>query len=119
TTTPRDGDADAIVRHRQETDMTTVNRQSSSKEPTSRSGAELAESRARRSTSSELLLARYHRKPTVALRNLLIERHRKDVEQVAHALAQRLPRSVDVDDLVHAGIWGLMQAIEKFRAERG
>ncbi len=69
--------------------------------------------------SSETLLGRYRRKPSVKLRNQLIERHRGFVEGVAHNLALRLPRSVDVQDLVHAGIWGLMRAIENFRTERG
>ena len=76
------------------------------------------ESRAER-PSSERLLASYRKKPTARLRDLIVDRHRPDVEAMARALAARLPRSVDVDDLVHAGIWGLMQSIDKFRADRG
>ena len=38
---------------------------------------------------------------------------------MARELATRLPRSVDVQDLVHAGLWGLMQAIDNFEPERG
>jgi RNA polymerase sigma factor for flagellar operon FliA len=38
---------------------------------------------------------------------------------MARSLVARLPRCVDVQDLVHAGLWGLVQAIEKFRPERG
>ena len=30
-----------------------------------------------------------------------------------------LPRSVDVQDLAHAGMWGLMRSIENFNPERG
>jgi RNA polymerase sigma factor for flagellar operon FliA len=71
------------------------------------------------SRSSEELLARYRRKPDSALRNELIERHRPEVESMARRLATRLPRSVDVDDLTHAGLWGLVQAIDKFRADHG
>lgn len=71
------------------------------------------------SASSERILARYRRKPTDALRDLLLDRHRQDVESMARSLAARLPRSVDIDDLVHAGMWGLMQAIDKFRSDRG
>jgi RNA polymerase sigma factor for flagellar operon FliA len=52
------------------------------------------------------------------LRNRLIERHRPSVEDMARGLRLRLPRSVDVQDLVHAGLWGLMQAIENYREER-
>lgn len=72
-----------------------------------------------RHASSEDLLARYRRKPTTVVRNELIERHRPEVEAMARSLATRLPRSVDVDDLTHAGLWGLVQAIDKFRADRG
>ena len=69
--------------------------------------------------SCETLLARHRRKPSVRLRDRLVERHRGFVESLARSLASRLPRSVDVDDLVHAGLWGLMKAIERFRADRG
>lgn len=67
----------------------------------------------------EALLARYRRSPSVKIRNQLIESHRVVVEEIARALRVRLPRSVDLHDLVHAGTWGLMQAIENYRAERG
>ncbi len=69
--------------------------------------------------SDEALLRKYRRRPTVSLRNELIEMHRPTVESVARTLCARLPRSVDVQDLVHAGIWGLMQAIESFDVRRG
>jgi RNA polymerase sigma factor for flagellar operon FliA len=65
------------------------------------------------------LLARYRRRPTVRLRNQLIERYRGMVEAMAGALAQRLPASVDPQDLVHAGIWGLIRALASYRPERG
>lgn len=69
--------------------------------------------------SSEELLVRYRKKPGSALRNELIERHRPEVEAMARALATRLPRSVDIGDLTHAGLWGLVQSIDKFRADHG
>ncbi|MCC6781222.1 MAG: sigma-70 family RNA polymerase sigma factor [Planctomycetes bacterium] len=75
--------------------------------------------RTERAVTTEQLLVQYRRRPSPKLREIILERHRGDVEAMAHALAVRLPRSVDVDDLVHAGIWGLMQAIDKFRADRG
>ncbi len=65
------------------------------------------------------LLTRYRARPNVRLRNQLIERYRGMVEAMAHALAQRLPASVDPQDLVHAGIWGLMHALTAYRPERG
>lgn len=69
--------------------------------------------------SSEALLGRYRRKPGSKIRNILVERHRPQVEAIARTLAMRLPRCVDVQDLVHAGLWGVMQAVENFRPERG
>lgn len=67
----------------------------------------------------ELLLAKYRRNHSVKIRNSLIERKRKTVEEMARGLSMRLPRSVDVQDLVHAGMWGMIQAIENYREERG
>lgn len=67
----------------------------------------------------ERLLRRYARARSVALRNQIIDRHRGIVESMARGLASRLPRSVDAQDLVHAGMWGLMQAIANWRPERG
>lgn len=72
-----------------------------------------------RDDSTEQLLARYHKRPDSTLRNQLIERHRPEVEAMARSLAMRLPRSVDLDDLTHAGLWGLVQSIDKFRADVG
>jgi RNA polymerase sigma factor for flagellar operon FliA len=65
------------------------------------------------------LVARYRRTRSLALRNQLIEWHRGQVEAIARRIAVRVPRSVDVQDLVHAGIWGLMQALESFDPRRG
>jgi RNA polymerase sigma factor for flagellar operon FliA len=69
-------------------------------------------------TGSSLLL-RYRRTRKVSVRNQIVERYRDDVESVAQELHTRLPRSVDLQDLVHAGIWGLIQAIDNFEPERG
>ncbi len=69
--------------------------------------------------SDEELLIKYRRNRSVKIRNSLIERHRTTVEDMARSLSLRLPRSVDVQDLVHAGTWGLMQSIENYREERG
>lgn len=73
--------------------------------------------------STEVLLARYRCRPgslrtRLALRDELVERHRPIVEAMAHSLASRLPPSVDAQDLVHAGVWGLMQAIDSYLPER-
>jgi RNA polymerase sigma factor for flagellar operon FliA len=66
-----------------------------------------------------VLLEKYRRNSSVKLRNQLVERYRRIVEQMARALRARLPRSVDVQDLTHAGVWGLIQAIENYRSELG
>jgi RNA polymerase sigma factor FliA len=66
----------------------------------------------------ESLLVQYRRRRNVPLRNLIVERCRPVVEGMARTMALRLPRCVDPRDLVHAGMWGLMQAIDKYRHER-
>src|SRR5262245_3626932 len=48
----------------------------------------------------------------------VVERHRSTVEAMASSLATRLPPSVDARDLVHAGLWGLMQAIHSYEPAR-
>jgi RNA polymerase sigma factor for flagellar operon FliA len=67
----------------------------------------------------ENLLARYRKRPSTRLRNQLIERYRGMVEAMANTLAQRLPASVDPQDLAHAGVWGLIQSLAAYRPERG
>lgn len=71
-----------------------------------------------RVVATEVLLRRYRRSRRVALRDELVERHRALVESMARQLAGRVPPSVDCQDLVHAGIWGLIQAIDKFEPSR-
>jgi RNA polymerase sigma factor for flagellar operon FliA len=66
----------------------------------------------------ESLLARYRRRRSVALRNEIVERCCDIVEAMARTLTMRLPPSVDAQDLAHAGMWGLMQAIEKYEPSR-
>ena len=73
---------------------------------------------AAREPTAEQLLRRYRKTRAVAVRNVLIERHRSVVEAMARAMAARVPRSVDPQDLVHAGMWGLMQAIDKYDPQR-
>jgi RNA polymerase sigma factor FliA len=52
-------------------------------------------------------------------RNLLIERYRPLVKQTAERLHSKLPGKVEVEDLVSAGTFGLMDAIDAFDPERG
>ena len=55
----------------------------------------------------------------VAVRNALIEKPLPLVRIIALKLLQVLPRSVELDDLVSAGVFGLMDTIRGFDPERG
>ncbi len=49
----------------------------------------------------------------------VVERHADLVRRIAHHLAARLPASVELDDLVQAGMMGLIEASRNFDAEQG
>ena len=49
----------------------------------------------------------------------IVERHAELVRRIAHHLAARLPASVELDDLVQAGMMGLIEASRNFDAEQG
>jgi RNA polymerase sigma factor (sigma-70 family) len=68
--------------------------------------------------STEDLLRRHRRAPSRSLLSRIVERQRPAVEAMASSLVARLPRSVDAQDLVHAGLWGLMQAIDSYEPAR-
>jgi len=53
------------------------------------------------------------------LRNALMERHYPLVRYIAERLLQTLPKSIELDDLVSAGLFGLMDAIRGFDPDRG
>jgi RNA polymerase sigma factor for flagellar operon FliA len=53
------------------------------------------------------------------LRNVLMERHYPLVKYIAERLLQTLPKSIELDDLVSAGLFGLMDAIRGFDPDRG
>jgi RNA polymerase sigma factor for flagellar operon FliA len=53
------------------------------------------------------------------LRNVLMEMHYPLVKHIAERLLQTLPKSIELDDLVSAGLFGLMDAIRGFDPERG
>src|SRR5437660_2719090 len=57
--------------------------------------------------------------PTTALRNRLVERYLPLVKYNAERIWARLPEGVDLDDLISAGVFGLMDAIDAFDLERG
>ena len=53
------------------------------------------------------------------LRNFLIENYLHLVRSTAERMHMRLPGEVDVEDLMSAGLFGLMDAIDAFDLERG
>lgn len=63
--------------------------------------------------------ADYKKAPNEGLRNQLIEKYLPLVRYVAERLATTLPSFVDVDDLASMGIFGLLDAIERFDPTMG
>src|SRR5271156_3003828 len=61
----------------------------------------------------------YHSSRSVALRNQLVERYLPLVRYNAERIWSRLPEGVELDDLISAGVFGLMDAIDAFDLERG
>ena len=61
----------------------------------------------------------YRAHPTVELRNRLLENYLPLVKYNAERIWQRLPDGVDLDDLISAGTFGLMDAVDAFDLERG
>ncbi|HUR28558.1 MAG TPA: FliA/WhiG family RNA polymerase sigma factor [Planctomycetota bacterium] len=53
------------------------------------------------------------------LRNALLELHYPLVRHIAERLLQTLPKSIELDDLISAGVFGLMDAIRGFDPDRG
>ncbi len=73
------------------------------------------------STASEILEVwqEYKRVGGEALRNRLIEHYLFIVKYTAERLHNKLPDEVDVDDLISAGFFGLLGAIDSFDLDRG
>src|SRR5467141_4289094 len=61
----------------------------------------------------------YRAHPTVEMRNQLVEYYLPLVKYNAERIWSRLPEGVDLDDLISAGVFGLMDAIDAFDLERG
>ena len=61
----------------------------------------------------------YKKKGSEELRNYLIEHYLHLVKSTAERMHMRLPGEVDVEDLMSAGLFGLMDAIDAFDLERG
>ena len=61
----------------------------------------------------------YKKTGTELLRNQLMENYLPLVRYNAERIHSKLPDEVDVEDLMSAGIFGLMDAIDAFDLERG
>ena len=61
----------------------------------------------------------YRARPTIDLRNQLVELYLPLVKYNAERIWSRLPEGVDLDDLISAGVFGLLDAIDAFDLERG
>src|SRR5216684_7917391 len=61
----------------------------------------------------------YRTEPTVDLRNHLVEMYLPLVKYNAERIWSRLPEGVDLNDLISAGVFGLMDAIDAFDLGRG
>ena len=59
------------------------------------------------------------RKGDEEARNLLLENYLPIVKYTAERLHNKLPDEVEVDDLISAGIFGLMDAVKAFDSGRG
>ena len=61
----------------------------------------------------------FHKTGDDHFRNLLMENYRYMVKYIAERLHSKLPDKVELDDLISAGIFGLMDAIDAFDPTRG
>ncbi len=61
----------------------------------------------------------YHKTHDDYFRNLLMEHYRDLVRYCAERLHSKLPDKVELDDLISAGIFGLMDAIDAYDPARG
>jgi RNA polymerase sigma factor for flagellar operon FliA len=66
----------------------------------------------------EELWAAYLAEPTRALRDRLVVHYTPLLRAVAHRLGSALPSYVEVADLVQCGVFGLIDAVERFDRER-
>jgi len=58
------------------------------------------------------------RKDNLLSRDELIEQYLPHVKRIVHRIAIHLPPHVEIDDLIHVGVIGLMQAIERYDSSR-
>jgi RNA polymerase sigma factor for flagellar operon FliA len=73
----------------------------------------------RRTPEAVNALWKAHRGGDPAARNSLLEEHLFIVDGAAFRLKERMPHSIQVEDLRAAGFFGLLDAVEKFDPSRG
>ena len=61
----------------------------------------------------------YSQRPSARETEALVMRHAELVKRIAYHLAGRLPASVEVDDLIQAGMLGLLEAAANYSEGRG
>jgi RNA polymerase sigma factor for flagellar operon FliA len=81
--------------------------------------SEHAQSTQREETDIDALWDQYRENPTEALRNQLVEYYLPLVRYNAERVHSKLPDEVDIEDLMSAGIFGLMDALDGFDRSRG
>jgi RNA polymerase sigma factor for flagellar operon FliA len=70
-------------------------------------------------SSLEEVWATFAKTGSTKLRNLLMDHYLPLVKYTAERLHAKLPDKVDLDDLINAGIFGLMDAIDAYDPSRG
>ncbi len=65
------------------------------------------------------VLSRYKKRPNRPNENALLECYRSLVERSAWSFMRRLPPTVDVQDLLQAGMFGLLKAARRYDETRG
>lgn len=70
-------------------------------------------------SAAEPLVRRTARSAPAVAEAELVRQHSDLVKRIAHHLAARLPSSVEVDDLIQAGVIGLLEAARNYSGDRG
>ncbi len=73
----------------------------------------------KKSADIESVWEKFFEKKTEELRNVIMEHYLHIVKYTAERIYVKLPDKVELDDLISAGIFGLMDAINAFDPERG
>ena len=72
-----------------------------------------------REEAEKLLWSEFKRTASPELKNRLVEHYLPQAKYAADRLASRLPAHADHDDLIQTGVFGLMEAIDRFDPGKG